>query len=116
MALAAGKSLPDSMTVREAAATVEGSPEARHRQIVELIQRFEGIARRMKVGSIGWGDMEPKDIMRLRAALEVTAWLAGNHLAGLPREFARDTELTDEEIKAQLGKLTNTLAPKSAQP
>jgi hypothetical protein len=38
VSLAAGKSTPDAMTVREAAATVVGSPEARRRQIGELAQ------------------------------------------------------------------------------
>lgn len=89
MALAAGKAQPDSITVREAAATIEGSPETRRRQIVELIQRFEGIARRMKL-TIGWGDMEPKDIARLRAALEAIAGLAQVHLEGCPAEFNAD--------------------------
>ena len=87
MSLAAGKSHPDSMTVREAAATVEGvNPEARRRQIVELVQRFEGIARKMKL-IIGWGDMEPREIERLRKALAQIAALATTHLEGIPKEF-----------------------------
>lgn len=48
MALSAGKATPDSITVREAAASLDGvSKEARQRQIIELIQRFERIARMM---------------------------------------------------------------------
>jgi hypothetical protein len=87
MSLAAGKSHPDSMTVREAAATVEGvNPEARRRQIVELVQRFEGIARKMKL-IIGWGDMEPREIERMRKALRQIAALAATHLEGIPQEF-----------------------------
>ena len=91
MSLAAGKATPDSITVREAAATVDGSPEARRRQITELIQRFEGIARKMKL-TIGWGDLEPKDIARLRAALNTIAGLAQAHLEGIPAEFPIDEE------------------------
>lgn len=86
MSLAAGKSQPDSITIREAAATLEGSPEARRRQIVELLQRFEGIARAMKL-VIGWGDLEPSDVARLRTALQAIASLAATHLEGLPEEF-----------------------------
>ena len=54
MALSAGKATPDSITVREAAASLDGvSKEARQRQIIELIQRFERIARMMTL-TIGW--------------------------------------------------------------
>ena len=86
LSLAAGKSHPDSITVREVAATVEGSPQAGRRQIIELVQRFEGIARKMKL-TIGWGDMEPTEIERLRIALAEIAALAATHLEAIPKEF-----------------------------
>jgi hypothetical protein len=72
--------------VREAAATVEGDPKARRRQIIELLQRFEGIARAMNL-IIGWGDMEPRKIERMRKALAEIAALATTHLEGIPQEF-----------------------------
>lgn len=91
LALTKGKAQPDTMTVREAAATLEGvSDEARRRQITELLQRFEGIARAMKL-TIGWGDLEPPDVERLRAALETIASLAATHLEGLPKEFNEES-------------------------
>jgi hypothetical protein len=86
LSLAAGKSHSDSLTVREAAATAEGDPKARRRQIVELLQRFEGIARALKL-TIGWGDMEPREIERLRKALAQIAAAVATHLEGIPKEF-----------------------------
>jgi hypothetical protein len=103
------------MTIREAAASIEGvSDAARRKQIAELLHRFGAIARKMKLGSIiGWGDMEPKDIERLRSALEIIAWLAKNHLDSLPAEFAR--EPSEEEIKRALNKLTNSISAASRE-
>lgn len=86
LSLHAGKSKPETILIREAAATVTGSPEARRRQIVELIQRFESIARSMRM-MIGWGDLEPRDIKRIRAALETIGNAARTHLEGIPKEF-----------------------------
>jgi hypothetical protein len=86
LSLAAGKSHPDSITVREAAATIEGDPKARRRQIAELLQRFERIARALKL-TIGWGDMEPREIERLRKALTQIAAATATHLEGIPKEF-----------------------------
>ena len=78
MALSAGKATPDSITVREAAASLDGvSEEARQRQIIELIQRFERIARMMTL-TIGWGDLQPKDIARLASALSEDSNADGN--------------------------------------
>jgi hypothetical protein len=85
-ALAKGKSQPDSITVREAAIAAEGDPRARRRQIVELLQCFEGNARALKL-TIGWGDMEPREIERLRKALAQIAAAAATHLEGIPKEF-----------------------------
>ena len=98
MSLAAGKSTPHAITVREAAATVIGSLEARRRQIVELLQRFEGIARKMKL-VIGCGDMKPREIERLRMALKAIASLAATHLEGIPQEFRHESDETQNPEK-----------------
>jgi hypothetical protein len=86
LALASGKAQPDSITVREAAATIEGSASARDRQAVELVQRIESIQRMLKM-TIGWGDLSPKHIERLRTALNHIVTLANTHLQGIPKEF-----------------------------
>jgi hypothetical protein len=36
---------------------------------------------------IGWGDMEPREIERMRKALAQIAALATTHLEGIPKEF-----------------------------
>jgi hypothetical protein len=45
-----------------------------------MLQRFEGIARAMKL-TIRWGDLEPREIERLRKTLPQIAALATTHLA-----------------------------------
>jgi hypothetical protein len=53
---------------------------------IELIQRFERIAR-MMILTIGWGDLQPQDIARLGSALMKIQTLTETHLESIPREF-----------------------------
>ena len=54
--------------------------------VIELIQRFERIAR-MMILTIGWGDLQPKDIARLGSALMKIQTLTETHLESIPKEF-----------------------------
>jgi hypothetical protein len=88
MSLVQGKSQPDTMTIREAAATVGGSEKARARQIVELVQKFERIARELaRVEAIGWGDIDDKSLERLVAALRSIVGHGLRHLKSKPGEL-----------------------------
>jgi hypothetical protein len=41
---------------------------------------------------IGWGDMEPAEIERLRKALTQILSLANIHLEGIPQEFRPESD------------------------
>jgi hypothetical protein len=60
---------------------------------IELIQRFERIAR-MMILTIGWEDLQPKDIARLGSALMKIQVLTETHLEGIPREFIAQAPLS----------------------
>jgi hypothetical protein len=57
---------------------------------MELLQRAERIARMMTL-TIGWGDLQPRDIARLGSALTKIQTLTETHLESVPREFIAQT-------------------------
>jgi hypothetical protein len=85
LALADGKNKPDSMTVREAAAELESSPQAKERATEALIQKIEGIERALKI-SIGWELLGPREIARLKKALGFIVAMAAALLKSGPPE------------------------------
>jgi hypothetical protein len=68
LALMKGTAQPDSITVREAAVQIEGTPKAKERAAIELCQKLEGIGRSLKI-SIGWVDMTDRENARIKKAL-----------------------------------------------
>jgi hypothetical protein len=83
LSLAAGTAQPDTMTVREAAVQIEGTPKAKERAARELIQKVEGIGRALKI-SIGWEEMTEREIKRLKKALADIVAKAATLLRGAP--------------------------------
>ena len=60
---------PDSRCVKEAAAQVCGSPEVRERQVRELVQKFEGVARSLQI-EVAPESLSESDRARLKATLD----------------------------------------------
>jgi hypothetical protein len=56
------------LTIRAAAAKIEGTPRAKERASAQLIQKIEGIQRSLKM-SVGWEELEPREIKRILATI-----------------------------------------------
>jgi hypothetical protein len=73
---------PDSRTVKEAAVQVIGSPEAKQRQVRELVQRFESVARSLQIG-LAPDSLSENDREQLKAKLDSI----GNALTALRKQL-----------------------------
>jgi hypothetical protein len=60
---------PDSRTVKEAAVEVLGSPEVKERQVRELVQKFEAVARSLQIG-LTPDSLSEDDRAQLKAKLD----------------------------------------------
>jgi hypothetical protein len=60
---------PDGRSVKEAAAQVIGSPEAKERQVREFVQKFESVARSLQV-DLASHSLSENDRTRLKATLD----------------------------------------------
>jgi hypothetical protein len=74
LSLAAGKTQPDSITIRKAALEVSGSPEIRTRHADELVKKIEGVARALNV-TVDFSLLDESQYLRLIAALKQIASL-----------------------------------------
>jgi hypothetical protein len=73
---------PDSRTVKEAAAQIAGSPEVKERQVRELVQKFESVARSLQIG-LALDSLSEDDRAQLRAKLDSI----GNALTALQKQL-----------------------------